>query len=197
MTASQRSVGRWFVSSRGACWAIVVSSMACGGAGERPRTSDSVGATSAAAPASVTTAADSSKAAANPSLANTTPATTGCVSEGDWRSCSIEKRLTDAGFVPIKKGPAPTGIFPVEGTSYALGNAELHVYVFSSAKAREQAIAAIDTATVSRRGATPQPWPMPPTLIVSNNLAAVLISDNARQVERVQNAIRAGLPATH
>jgi hypothetical protein len=172
--------------------------MACGGAGERPRTSDSVTTTSAAAPASVTTAADSSKAAANPSSATSTPATTGCVSEGDWQSCSIEKRLTDAGFVPIKKGPAPTGIFPVEGTSYTLGNAELHVYVFSSAKAREQAIAAIDTATVSRRGATPQTWPIPPTLIVSNNLAAVLISDNARQVERVQNAIRAGLPAaTH
>ena len=128
---------------------------------------------------------------AAPAPGATAPA---CVSEGAWQSCSVEKRLTDAGFVPIKKGAAPTGIFSVAGTTYGLGAAELHIYVFSSAKAREQAMATIDTVTVSRRG-TPPAWTASPTLIVSNNLAAVLISDNARQVERVQNAIRAGLPA--
>jgi hypothetical protein len=197
VTESLRSLGRWFVSLRGAWWTIVVGSVACGGGSERSRTPDSATATSVA-PAPVTAAADSSKPAANPLPGPATTGTTGCVSEGDWQRCSIEKRLTDAGFVPIKKGPAPTGIFPVEGTTYTLGSAELHVYVFSSAKAREQAVGAIDTATVSRRGATPQAWQMPPALIVSNNLAAVLVSDNARQVERVQNAIRAGLPAaTH
>ena len=58
---------------------------------------------------------------------------------------------------------------------------------------REQAVAGIDTTTVSRRG-SPASWPMPPTFITSNNLAAVLVSDNARQIERVQLAITAGLP---
>ncbi|HEX5076621.1 MAG TPA: hypothetical protein VFW03_25650 [Gemmatimonadaceae bacterium] len=119
----------------------------------------------------------------------TTPA---CVSEGEWQPCSIEKRLTDAGFVPINKGPAPTGIFPVAGTTYALGDAQLHVYIFKSAKEREQAVAAIDTTTVSRRGG-PASWPLPPTVITSNNLVAVLVSDNARQIERVQLNITAGL----
>jgi len=119
------------------------------------------------------------------------------VSEGEWRSCSIEKRLTDAGFVPINKGPAPTGVFPVAGTSYALGAAQLHVYIFKSAKEREQAVAAIDTTTVSRRG-TAATWPLPPTFITSNNLVAVFVSDNARQIERVQLAVTAGLPrASH
>jgi hypothetical protein len=124
----------------------------------------------------------------------TTPA---CLSEGDWQSCSIEKRLTDAGFVPIKRGPAPTGIFPVVGTTYGLGQAQLHVYIFKSAKEREQAIANVDTTTVARRG-NASPWPIPPTLITSNNLVAVLVSDNGRQIERVQLAITAGLPrASH
>ena len=133
-------------------------------------------------------------AAAPASGAATTPA---CVSEGEWQSCSIEKRLTDAGFVPINKGPAPNGVFAVAGTSYALGAAQLHVYIFKSAKAREQAVAAIDTTTVSRRGSTAT-WPLPPTLITSNNLVAVLVSDNARLIERVQLAITAGLPrASH
>jgi hypothetical protein len=117
------------------------------------------------------------------------------VSEGEWQSCSIEKRLTDAGFVPIKKGASPGGIFPVAGTAYALGAAELHVYLFASAKAREQAMAAIDTTTAARRGAPAPAWASPPTVITSNNLAAILVSDNGRLIERVQNAIRAGLPA--
>ena len=115
------------------------------------------------------------------------------MSEGEWQSCSIEKRLTDAGFVPINKGPAPTGVFPVAGTSYALGAAQLHVYIFKSAKERERAVAGIDTTKVSRRG-SPSSWPLPPTFITSNNLVAVLVSDNARQIERVQLAITAGLP---
>ena len=120
-----------------------------------------------------------------------------CVSEGEWQSCSIEKRLTDAGFVPINKGPAPTGVFPVAGTTYALGAAQLHVYIFKSSKAREEGVAGIDTTTVSRRG-SPALWPLPPTFITSNNLVAVLVSDNARQIERVQLAITAGLPrASH
>jgi hypothetical protein len=129
-----------------------------------------------------------------PGPAITTPT---CKSEGDWQSCSIEKRLTDAGFVPIKKGPAPTGVFPVVGTTYALGEAQLHIYLFKSGTEREKAIANIDTSTVSRRGSA-SPWPLTPTLITSNNLVAVLVSDNGRQIERVQLAITAGLPrASH
>ena len=132
--------------------------------------------------------------APGPRPAVTTPS---CVSEGEWQSCSIEKRLTDAGFVPIKKGPAPTGIFPVAGTTYALGGAQVHIYIFKSATEREKAIANVDTTTVSRRGST-SAWTLPPTLITSNNLVAVLVSDNGRQIERVQLAITAGLPrASH
>jgi hypothetical protein len=115
-----------------------------------------------------------------------------CVNEGAWQPCSLERRLIDAGFVLVNKGAAPTGVFPVAGTSYTLGTAALHVYLFASSKARETAVAAIDTVTVAPRGGVAN-WPMPPTLITSNNLAAVLISDNGRLVERVQNAITAGL----
>ena len=117
-----------------------------------------------------------------------------CTSEGDWQPCSIEKRLTDAGFVPIAKGPAARGVFDVAGTQYALGPAELHVYIFASAKDRAAAVAMIDTVRVTR-GAGASPWSMPPTFITSNNLVAVLLSDNGRLIERVQLAITAGLPS--
>lgn len=121
------------------------------------------------------------------------PAARACVSEGNWQQCSVEKRLTDAGYVPVNKGPAPAGVFDVTGTRYQLGQAELNIYIFRSARDREAAVAKIDTNTVAPRGGT-APWPMPPWFITSNNLVAVLVSDNGRLIERVQNAIRAGLP---
>jgi len=151
----------------------------------------------AAPPPSVSPSRADSAASPNATVATSTPSTPACVSEGAWRECSVEKRLTDAGYVPINKGSAPPGIFPVQGTTYALGQAQAHVYVFASAKERQAAAAAIDTVTVSRPGVSP-PWSSPPTFISSNNIVIVLVSDNGQLIERVQNFIRAGLPsATH
>ena len=117
-----------------------------------------------------------------------------CVSEGAWQTCSVEKRLTDAGFVPQKQSVPAANLFPVEGAEYALGPARLHVYLFPSAKERATAVAGIDTVAITRRG-TPAQWSGPAWLITSNNLVAVLVSDNGRLVERVQLALTAGLPS--
>lgn len=145
------------------------------------------------APPSAARSADSATAVA------TAPDTTGkaaatCVSEGAWRACSVEKRLTDAGFVPVKQDAPAADLFPLQGIQYALGPARLHVYVFESAKARESAVATIDTIAIAARG-KPATWAAPAWLITSNNLVAVLVSDNGRLVERVQLALTAGLPS--
>ena len=169
--------------------ALAVVVIACGGgeaegngsaAGEATDRAGSSGATATApAPSRDSTAA---KAAAE------------CVSAGAWQTCSVEKRLTDAGFVPQRQ-PAPAAdLFPIQGIEYALGPARLHVYVFPTAAAREAAVAAIDTLAIARRG-KPATWGAPAWLITSNNLVAVLVSDNARLVERVQLALTAGLPS--
>ena len=168
--------------------ALAVALIGC--ATETPPGGDT--ATRSATPRTVESA--SARVDSTSTASSKTAATPGCVSEGAWQSCSVEKRLTDAGFVPIKKGAALGGVFETEGTSYALGSAELHVYLFRSAKEREAAVSRVDTVTVIR-GAGPSPWSMTPTLITSNNLVAVLLSDNGRLVERVQNAITAGLPS--
>ena len=117
-----------------------------------------------------------------------------CVSEGAWQTCSVEKRLTDAGFVLQKQTAPAANLFRVQGAEYALGPARLHVYVFPSAKERAAAVAAIDTIAITRPG-TPPAWVGPAWLITSNNLVAVLVSDNGRLVERVQLALTAGLPS--
>ncbi len=171
--------------------ALVVAVLACGGDDRPPADSANTPRTSPA------TSADTAPAAAPPVVAAADSAAAekaACTSEGAWQTCSIEKRLTDAGFVPIAKGPAARGVFEIAGTQYALGPAELHVYIFPSAKAREAAVAGMDTVTVTR-GAGPSPWSMAPTFISSNNLVAVVLSDNGRLIERVQLAITAGLPS--
>ena len=186
MSRERRTFRRFLVSSRGVrCWVAIAFTACQRQAADR---ADSA-ASSAASPARI----DSAARAETTRASTPVTATPACVSEGEWQQCSIEKRLTDAGYVPINKGPSPTGVFPVSGTTYALGPAQLHVYIFKSAKEREQAIAAIDTTAVSPRGSA-APWPTRPTLITSNNLVGVLVSDNGQLIERVQLAITAGLP---
>jgi len=172
--------------------AALVAAAACardGGSG-----GDSASTSTATPTPAAPARADSPAIAAPSTNAARAPAVATCVSEGEWQACSVEKRLTDAGFVPIRKGVAPTGVFDVPGTTYTLGAAELNVYLFPSAKEREAAIGAIDTVTVVR-AAGASPWSSAPTLITSNNLVAVLLSDNGRLIERVQNAITGGLPS--
>jgi hypothetical protein len=181
------------VKGRAALTLALVSSLACGR--ETGSAADTAGGASKTAPSVTPRAAGSTAAAAAPVVAATpAPNAGGCVSEGAWQTCSVEKRLTDAGFVPVKKGNAPAGVFDVPGTTYALGPAELSVYIFKSEKDRETASAAIDTVTVTKGGGA-SPWSTPPTFISSNNLIAVLLSDNGRLIERVQLAITAGLPS--
>ena len=169
--------------------ALLIAILACGG--ESAPSADSAKSVAATPLPAITPTSDSSPAlTAGDSLAKAKAA---CLSEGVWQACSIEKRLTDAGFVPVAKGAAARGVFAIAGTRYALGPAELHVYIFPSAKERESAVVGVDTVTVTR-GAGQSPWATPPTFITSNNLVAVLLSDNGRLIERVQLAITAGLP---
>lgn len=147
------------------------------------------------------TAADSARvSAASPaagtgaSRANGVPA---CPMEGDWTPCAVEERLTRAGVVIERQDDAVRHPFlSVPGTSYQVGNAEheLQVFLYPSADERARDTAALDSATVSPRG-TRVAWRTPPTLVVSNNLAAIILSLNDRTVERLTLALAAGLPA--
>lgn len=119
-----------------------------------------------------------------------------CPMEGLWTPCAIEDRLVHAGVV-LEKQPEPAKypFFSVPGVRYHVGSADhqLLVFVYPSAQAREQDTAALDSATAAPPG-TPVSWPEPPTLVVSNNLAAVILSLNDRTVERLALALSAGLP---
>ena len=117
-----------------------------------------------------------------------------CPETGLWRECSLEKRLERAGFLAIRQDEEVLHDFlDVPGTAYLLGRDELQVFIYPSADDRERDLADVDSATVSPIGESVD-WEATPTLIVSNNLAAILIGGTSRQVERVQLALTAGLP---
>lgn len=93
--------------------------------------------------------------------------------------------------------PAPVHhpFLAVPGTAYQLGNAELQVFIYDDAAAVARDVSRLDTAAVSPLSG-PVHWPKKATLVTNNNLAAILLSENPLQIERVQRALMAGTGST-
>jgi hypothetical protein len=144
--------------------------------------------------ATATTSIDSSELR----VANgTASATTGtpCPRTGLWAVCSVEKRLEQSGFVvkPVGGIASRRAGFSVAPNVYRLGRSRLEVFIYPNEAALSADVAKMDTASAAPRGAV-NPWGMPPTFVRSGNLAAVLLTDNATQAERLTLALTAGAP---
>ncbi len=115
--------------------------------------------------------------------------------EGAWRACSVEERISRAG-IDVKRGDAPVrhDFMHVPGIVYSTARSEIQVFLYPDAAARARDTDALDSATVSPRGQTVA-WKEPALLVTSNNLAAIIITLNERQAERLALALGAGLPA--
>jgi hypothetical protein len=124
------------------------------------------------------------------------PTAAGCPRTGKWALCSVEKRLEQSGFVVRRvNGEAPRRAgFSVAPAVYTLGRSRLEVFIYPSESALAADVAKIDTVSAAPRGA-PNPWPFfTPTFVRSANLAAVFLTDNATQAERLTLALTAGAP---
>ena len=144
---------------------------------------------------------DEKKVVASPSpevrtTSQATPTTRNnpCEHTGQWASCSLERRLKQSGFVVKKldEEPARPG-FNVNPVVYSLGSSRLEVFIYDDEATLERDLRAMDTVAVAPKGSAAS-WPSAPTLIRSANLAAVLLTQNPRQAERVVLAITAGPP---
>jgi hypothetical protein len=113
-----------------------------------------------------------------------------------WALCSVENRLRQSGFVAKRiAGDSPKRAgFSVKPTAYTLGKSRLEVFIYKDEASLARDMAALDTALVGPRGAAASQWEMQPVLVRSANLAAVLLTTNARQAERVTLALTAGAP---
>jgi len=122
-------------------------------------------------------------------------ADTACREVGDWSDCNLGKRLESAGLAPRRaQGSIRQPFLSVPGIVFALGTGELQSYLYADTTVLLRDLARLDTARVAPPTMQVS-WRKTPTLIHSNNLLAILLSDDETQVERVRNAITAGLPA--
>jgi hypothetical protein len=150
------------------------------------------------APSASSTATSPSVASVSPSgpTSSSTPTTGGCPRTGQWALCSVERRLGQSGFVVkrVTEAPARRLGFSVVPVAYMLGRSRLEVFIYPSESAVSADVAKIDTLSAAPRGA-PNPWPFhTPTFVRSANLAAVFLTDNATQAERLTLALTAGAP---
>ena len=147
--------------------------------------------------ASSTATTSNGAAAARPVAAGTAAATSaGCPRTGKWALCSVENRLVQSGFV-VKRvnGEVPRRAgFSVAPVVYTLGRSRLEVFIYPSESTLAADVAKMDTISAAPRGAK-NPWPFfSPTFVHSGNLAAVFLTDNATQAERLTLALTAGAP---
>lgn len=147
--------------------------------------------------ATTSTTPSNGGAAAHPVVAGKpAPIGAGCPRTGKWALCSVETRLVQSGFVVRRvNGEAPHRAgFSVAPAVYTLGRSRLEVFIYPSESALAADVAKMDTISAAPRGAK-NPWPFfSPTFVHSGNLAAVFLTDNATQAERLTLALTAGAP---
>lgn len=163
-------------------WALVAG---CGQSSEQQASTDS----------SRASAISLSNGPSDASLGSSSEAASPCPRTGKWALCSVEKRLEQAGFVVrqiASNAPRRAG-FSVAPASYVLGKSKLEVFIYPDEGTLSADIAKLDTVTATPRGIAGN-WPATPTFVRSGNLAAVFLTDNATQAERLTLALTAGAP---
>jgi hypothetical protein len=143
--------------------------------------------TAATAPASTQTVA--------PAPNRTVPAPD-CPHDGKWALCSIERRLKQSGYVVkrVEQDTIRRAGFSVKPTVYTLGRSRVEIFLYRDSASMARDVAKLDTLSVGPAGKPGQWGDVPPTLIRSANIAAVILSESAVQTERIMLALTAGPP---
>ncbi len=79
-------------------------------------------------------------------------------------------------------------------TRYTLGRSQLEVFIYPDEASLSRDVAKLDTVAVAPRGSVGHWGDATPTFVRSGNLAAVFLTDNGTQAERLTLAITAGAP---
>jgi len=123
------------------------------------------------------------------------PPDSGCVMTAPWRECALLKRLESAGLAPARLAePVRQPPLDAPGTAYRVGSAEVHAFFLADSVEAARAAAGIDPASVAPP-ADDVTYTLPPLVISNGNLVAVLFGRTERQLERLELALAAGLPA--
>jgi hypothetical protein len=117
-----------------------------------------------------------------------------CPAWGLWQACNVEDRISRAGLAVNRKEEGVRHDFmSVEGLVWETSRAEIQVFLYASETDRKKDTDLLDTVFVAPPGQRIM-WRWPAQLVTSNNMAAIILSLNGRQAERIALALGAGLP---
>ena len=117
-----------------------------------------------------------------------------CPAYGLWQACSVEDRISRAGLAVNRREKGVHHDFMrVEGLVWETSRAEVQVFLYASEAERKKDTDMLDTVFVSPPDKRVM-WRWPATLVTSGNMAAIILSLNGRQAERIGLALGAGLP---
>lgn len=104
--------------------------------------------------------------------------------------------MVHAGLVAKRQdAPVSSDLFSVPGTGYDVGGGddEVQVFLYETEAARRADTEQLDSMAVAPKGER-RGYKVPPLLVTSHNLAALVFTLNPRSQERIANALSAGLP---
>ena len=118
-----------------------------------------------------------------------------CPAFGLWQACSVEDRISRSCLaVNLREEGVRHDFMRVEGLVWETSRAEIQVFLYASEADRKKDTDQLDTVFVSPPDKRIM-WRWPAQLVTSNNMAAIILSLNGRQAERIALALGAGLPA--
>ena len=110
----------------------------------------------------------------------------------NWTVADLQTRMRDVGIKAIAAGEVHQPFLGSPGARFTMRDGELQAYVFADAGALSRVIDVLDTITVSPPGMMID-WRLPPKLIVSNNLALILLTRDAGLRKTIAEAVRPDL----
>lgn len=109
-----------------------------------------------------------------------------------WTLADLHSALSNFGLHPVESGHVRQPFMSAGGMRYRLDGSEIQAYIYGDAGAVARDTDRLDPATVAPPGVTIH-WQLPPTLIVSNNLALILLTSDKELRARIRDAVKPDL----
>ena len=106
-----------------------------------------------------------------------------------WTPADLEKILRDGGITLVTAGQVKQPFLGPAGVRYQIGASELQAYIYGDAVALARDTDPLDTTRVAPPTMMIS-WRLPPTLIIDNNLAIILLTKDDKLRARVRAAVK-------
>lgn len=101
---------------------------------------------------------------------------------------SVRQGLSDAGLGFREVGSVRQPFMSVRGTVFAIGTAELQVYIYGDVGAAMRDVSKLDRVRVSPPTMNVD-WIAKPSVMVANNLAAIIVTNDDGMRTRIAKAL--------